>query len=217
VISIGQLPNVYMHLKWIWIKNNCLILTTISHEDEHWMVAQCSYALQTNMKIRWPYDTHCHFTNRWVPNDCPNFIRTLSLNENKVTLDIHFPLRCMWTSICHSIVTFTLVEGWNWVATWYWTLLEMQVGIKWLPNPYPCLKHKWGSNGRPMLTLNWNESEYWMAIQYSHSVDVTSNIEELPSYVWSVGQDPMAIQYYDLFEMWVGIFHMTFEINNNCY
>jgi len=131
------------------------------------------------MKIRQPPNVHCHFPNMWTPNKCPVLILTLGLNDDQVAFDIHFRLRRMWTSIGHSIITFTWVEGWNWVATWYSTLLEMQVCIKWLPNTYPCLNHRWTSGGRPMLTLDWGKGECWVATQYSHSADATSSIGRL--------------------------------------
>ncbi len=133
------------------------------------------------MKIRQPPDVHCHFPNMWTPNGCPVLVPTLGVNEDQMASDIHFRLRHIWTSIGHSIITFTCVEGWNWVATWYSTLLEMQVCIKWLPNTYPCLKHRWTSRGRPMLTLDWGKGEYWAATQYSHLADATSSIEQSPN------------------------------------
>jgi hypothetical protein len=130
------------------------------------------------MKVRQPPDVHCHFRNMWTHNKCRVLICTLGVNEDQVASDIHFRLRQMWISIGHSIITFTWVEGCNWVATWYSTLLEMQVCIKWWPNTYPCLKHKWTSHGRPMLTLDWDKCEYWVATQYSDSADATSSIEQ---------------------------------------
>jgi hypothetical protein len=54
-----------------------------------------------------------------------------------------------------------------------------------------------------MLTLDWGKGEYGAAIQYSHSTDATSSIEQSPNihHAWGVDQDSMVIQYYDLFEM----------------
>jgi hypothetical protein len=116
----------------------------------------------------------------WTPNECRVLIPTLGVNDNQVASDIHFRLRRIWTSIGHSIITFTWLEGWNWVATWYSTLLEMQVCIKWLANTYTCLNHRWTSGERPMLTLDWGKGEYCAATQYSHSADATSIVEQLP-------------------------------------
>jgi hypothetical protein len=148
------------------------------------------------MKIRQPPNIHCHFPNMWTPNGCPVLAPTLGVNEDQMASDIHFRLRHIWTSIGHSIITFTCVEGWNWVATWYSTLLEMQVCIKWLPNTYPCLKHRWTSRGRPMLTLDWGKGsiERPPNTQIRLMQHQALNSRPIFTYAWGVDQDPMVIQ-----------------------
>jgi hypothetical protein len=108
----------------------------------------------------------------------------------------HLIFTFVWGTYEHQLVTlitFTCVEGWNWVATWYSTLLEMQVCIKWLPNTYPCLKHRWTSHGRPMLTFRlrqrwvlsghpiltfrWCNINHWTVAQYSPTLEVWIKIQ----------------------------------------
>jgi len=147
-------------------------LTIISHTNEHQVTAQCSY----HLKQIWKSGSHwCslpfpeHVNTQWVPST-----------------DTHF--RCKWRSggIWYTL-SFEAHVNINWSLNnhfhlgWKLELVEMQVCIEWLPDTYPCLKHRWTSGRHLMLTLDWGKGEYWAATQYPHLADATSSIEQLPN------------------------------------
>jgi hypothetical protein len=175
-------------LRWLLALDGHSMLICTSNKYEYWAIAWSSPSFHAQMNIEWLPNVHMHLKQIWKSSNDPMFIATswtcehqvsaqysyiptLGVNDNQVGIDIHFHLRRMWTSIGHSIINFTWVEGWNWVATWYSTLLE----IDWLPNIYPHLKHNWTAGGPPMFTLDTERPP-----KYSHLGDGTSSIKQLP-------------------------------------
>jgi hypothetical protein len=164
------------------------MLKCTSNKYEYRAIAWSSPSFHTQMNIKWLPNVHItlnkyenqaatrcslpfpkHVNTQWVPST-----------------DTHF--RCKWRSggIWYTL-SFEAHVNINWSLNnhfhlgWKLELVEMQVCIEWLPDTYPCLKHRWTSGRHLMLTLDWGKGEYWAATQYPHLADATSSIEQLPN------------------------------------